>query len=74
MFFILKIYGVVLSASYAFKYGLLENNIVLQNEVLSVNQDKTYCLWTWLDENTPNDVQNSYFVANLEFKAEYKPK
>ena len=57
-----------------YKYGLLENNIVLQNEILGVNQDKTYCLWTWLDENTPNDVQNSYFVANLEFKAEYKPK
>ena len=56
------------------KYGELENNVILLNEPLGVNQDKTYCLWTWLDNNTPNDVQNTYFVANLDFKAEYRPK
>ena len=41
--------------------------------MLLSNEDRTYCLWTWLDENTPNDVQDTYFVANLDFDAEYKP-
>ena len=56
------------------KYGELIDNKILENDLLGVNEDNTYCLWTWLDENTPNDVQDTYFVANLDFKAEYKPK
>ena len=55
-------------------YGNLIDNVILSDEVLEPNIDKTYCLWTWLDENTPNEVQNTYFVANLDFDAEYKPK
>lgn len=56
------------------KYGHLAYGIILKNDLLKVNQNNTYCLWTWLDENTPNDVQDTYFVANLDFKAEYRPK
>ena len=56
------------------KYGELNNNIILTNEVLNKGEEKTYCLWTWLDENTPNDVYNTYFVANLDFEVEYKPE
>lgn len=55
-------------------YYELENNIILENDVIDSNEDKTYCLWTWLDENTSNDIQGSYFVANLDFKAEYIPE
>ena len=57
-----------------YKYSDLENYIIKSNETLKTNEDKTYCLWTWLDETTPNDAQNTYFVANLDFEAEYKPK
>ena len=56
------------------KYTDLENNIIMKNKVLLKDEDATICLWTWLDENTPNEAQNSYFVANLDFKVEYKPR
>ena len=54
-------------------YGELVDNVILANEEFDSNASNTYCLWTWLDNETPNDVQNTYFVANLDFKAEYKP-
>ena len=57
-----------------YKYSELENYTILSSDFLKSNEDRTYCLWTWLDEKTPNDAQNTYFVANLEFSAEYKPK
>ncbi len=55
------------------KYNELENYTILNNVYINSDEDKTFCLWTWLDETTPNDVQNTYFVANLDFEAEYKP-
>lgn len=55
------------------KYSELENNIVLNNIEINKDEEKTFCLWTWLDENTPNDIENKYFVANLDFEVEYKP-
>jgi len=55
------------------KYSNLTDNILLSDEEFKSEEDKTYCLWTYLDSNTPNEVQNTYFVANLDFKAEYKP-
>ncbi len=57
-----------------YKYSELDNYTIMSSEYLQPNEDKTYCLWTWLDETTPNDAQNTYFVANLDFEAEYKPK
>lgn len=54
-------------------YGNLVDNVILSNEEFDSNESNTYCLWTWLDNETPNEVQNTYFVANLDFKAEYKP-
>ncbi len=56
-----------------YKYSELENYVIKSNENLKSKEDRTYCLWTWLDESTPNDAQNTYFVANLDFEAEYKP-
>lgn len=55
-------------------YSSLKNNIILENDLLQSNEDKTYCLWTYLSSNTPNEAQDTYFVANLDFSAEYKPK
>ena len=54
-------------------YGNLIDNKILTAEELNVNENKTYCLWTWLDEKTPNNVQSTYFVANLSVSGEYKP-
>ena len=56
------------------KYNELVNSIILDKDLLESGKDNTYCLWTWLDENTPNEVQKTYFVANLDFDAEYLPK
>ena len=56
------------------KYSELQGGILLDNQILLKDEEKTYCLWTWLDENTPNDAQNTYFVANLDFKVEYRPR
>ena len=55
-------------------YNELNDGILLEDEVFPSNYDKTYCLWTYLDRKTPNDVQDTYFVANLNFNAEYRPK
>ena len=54
-------------------YGSLIDYKVITAEELNVHENKTYCLWTWLDENTPNSVQSTYFVANLTVSGEYKP-
>lgn len=54
-------------------FGSLIDNKILTAEELNVNENKTYCLWTWLDEKTPNTVQSTYFVANLSVSGEYKP-
>ncbi len=56
------------------KYGLLKDNIILKDELLMSGEDKTYCLWTYLSNDTPNEAQSTYFIANLDFSAEYKPK
>ena len=56
------------------KYGELFNNIIIEYEIIKSGENKTYCLWTYLDNTTPNEVQNTYFVANLSFKAQYLPE
>ena len=56
------------------KYGSLFDNIIIEFETTKSGESKTYCLWTYLDSTTPNEVQNTYFVANLSFKAQYLPE
>ena len=55
-------------------YGQLNDNIIVDKDEFDKGDETTYCLWTWLDNETPNEVQNAYFVANLSFKAEYLPE
>jgi hypothetical protein len=55
-------------------YGSLNNNIIIENDTIEKGKNKTYCLWTYLDSNNPNEVQNTYFDANLNFKEEYLPQ
>lgn len=56
-----------------YRYSELNDNILLEKDSLLSNEEKTYCLWTYLSSDTPNEVQNTYFVANLDFSAEYIP-
>jgi len=56
-----------------YTFGELTSGKIIDNVELEVGDNKTYCVWTWLDETTPNEVQETYFVANLNFTAEYKP-
>lgn len=56
-----------------YNYGELIDNTIVDSDSFESGYDKTYCLWTYLDNTTPNEVQNTYFVANLEISAEYKP-
>ncbi len=55
-------------------YKDLDENKIITKEKISSGKEKTYCLWTWLDNKTPNDAQRTYFIANLNFEAEYSPK
>lgn len=55
-------------------YKSLNDNCILNDIELNINEDKTYCLWTWLDKNTPNSIQNSYFIARISAEAFYVPK
>ena len=48
------------------KYSEMIDNIILTNDTLNKGETKTYCFWTWLDNNTPNTIGNNYFVANLD--------
>lgn len=54
-------------------YGNLTDNEVLTNQLLLSGTSGTYCLWTWLDNKTPNDVQKTYFVADISASGEYLP-
>ena len=56
------------------KYGMLIDNVIVDFDTIESGKSKTYCLWTYLDSKTPNEVQNTYFVANLSFKAQYLPE
>ena len=56
-----------------FTFGELTNGKIIDNVEINTGEDKTYCVWTWLDNSAPNEVQETYFVANLNFTAEYVP-
>ena len=56
-----------------YRYGSLIDNKIVTSDELEVGENKTYCLWTWLAEDTPNAVQSTYFVANVSVSGEYLP-
>lgn len=55
-------------------YENIVDNKILQNEVLDENETKTYCMWTWLDNTTPNDVQKTYYKSDITIDYEYVPE
>src|SRR5574344_117628 len=56
-----------------YNYSTLTNGKILDSIEISPSETKTYCVWTWLNESTPNGVQQTYFVADLNFEASYSP-
>lgn len=55
-------------------FSELTDGIIFGNDPLAPGESAIYFLWLYLDETTPNQAQKTYFVGNLDIKAEYIPK
>ncbi len=56
-----------------YKYIDLKDNIIIRDLQINSKESITYCLWIYLDSKTPNDVQSTYFIADINFEGEYTP-
>lgn len=56
-----------------YSFSELTDGTILENDPLSAGESAIYFLWLYLDETTPNQAQKTYFVGNLDIKAEYIP-
>ena len=59
---------------YIYSYTDLEDGIIFKDDIIKAGESATYFLWLYLDESTPNDVQNTFFVGNIDVEGEYIPK
>ena len=74
---ILKILNGTSESSYSTKvytYSDLEDGVIFKNDIIKSGESATYFLWLYLDETTPNDAQNTFFVGNIDVDGEYIPK
>lgn len=62
-----------ISKTYISSFSELTDGIILENDPISSGDNAIYFLWLYLDETTPNQAQKTYFVGNLDIKAEYIP-
>ena len=46
---------------------------ILGSTNLNVNSAKTFYVWTWVKEDAPNGVQDTYFAAKVIVQGEYIP-
>ena len=60
--------------TYIYSYTDLEDGIIFKDDTIKAGESATYFLWLYLDESTPNDVQNTFFVGNIDVEGEYIPK
>ena len=63
----------ILPKTYISSFSELTDGIILENDPISSGNNAIYFLWLYLDETTPNQAQKTYFVGNLDIKAEYIP-
>lgn len=56
-----------------YKYSELKDNIIIKDLQMNSKESVTYCLWIYLDSKTPNSVQSTYFIADINFEGEYTP-
>lgn len=66
-------YSDVLPKTTVSSFSELTDGTILENDPLSAKESAIYFLWLYLDETTPNQAQKTYFVGNLDIKAEYIP-
>ena len=58
---------------YIYNYNEIEDGIIYSNDVIKAGEEAIYFIWLYLDENTPNDAQKTYFAGNLDVVGEYIP-
>ena len=71
---ILQILNGTSESSYSTKvytYSDLEDGVIFKNDIIKSGESATYFLWLYLDETTPNDAQNTFFVGNIDVDGEY---
>ena len=57
-----------------YSYTDLEDGVIFKDDIIKSGESATYFLWIYLDESTPNDVQNTFFVGNIDVDGEFVPK
>ena len=57
-----------------YTYTDLEDGVIFKDDIIKAGESETYFLWLYLDESTPNDVQNTFFVGNIDVEGEFVPK
>ncbi len=60
--------------TYIYSYTDLEDGIIFKDDIIKAGESATYFLWLYLDESTPNDAQNTFFVGNIDVEGEFIPK
>ena len=57
-----------------YTYTDLEDGVIFKDDIIKAGESATYFLWLYLDESTPNDVQNTFFVGNIDVEGEFIPR
>ena len=60
--------------TYIYSYTDLEDGVIFKDDIIKSGESATYFLWLYLDESTPNDVQNTFFVGNIDVEGEFIPR
>ena len=55
-------------------YTSIEDGVIYDNDIIKAGEEAIYFVWLYLDENTPNDVQETYFAGNIDVVGEFIPK
>ena len=59
---------------YTYTFSELEDGVIWKNEIIKSGASVAYSLWLYLDETTPNDAQNTFFIGNIDVEGEFIPK
>ena len=59
---------------HVYSYTDLEDGVIFKDDIIKAGESATYFLWLYLDKSTPNDVQNTFFVGNIDVEGEFVPK
>ena len=59
---------------YTYTFSELEDGVIWKNEIIKSGDSVAYSLWLYLDDTTPNDAQNTFFVGNIDVDGEFIPK